>query len=159
MSVNCTIRPGYFVVFSACTAWTSRSPDVPLALTRTRRLLASMPATTRAICVSAMPGGWWLWMSITGNFAFGTGCSTVLSVVRGLYWVMVGSGNSGVRPSPGRRIRPPVGRPGPAGAGACSASTRAAPVSSAAASQIVVVRISGGPRRRMDRVNNAAVGL
>ena len=65
-----------------------------------------MPATTRANWSSDIAVGWWLWMSITGNFAFGTGCSPVFSVLRGLYWVIVGSGNSGVRPSPGRRRNP-----------------------------------------------------
>ena len=103
-----------------------------------------MPATTRPNCSSDIAVGWWLWMSMTGNFAFGTGCSTVLSVVRGLYWVMVGSGNSGARPSPGRRSSPD-GRPWLGCGGACSASTSAAPVSTAAASQIVDVRMRGGP--------------
>ncbi len=71
--------------------------------------MASMPATTRANWSSDIAVGWWLWMSMTGNLAFGTGCSAVFSVVRGLYWVIVGSGNSGVRPSPGRP-RSPDGR-------------------------------------------------
>ena len=143
--MNGTIRPWNLVAFKVFTASTRRLPEAPLALTRTRRLLASMPAMTRPNCSSDIAVGWWLWMSMTGNFACGTGCcGTILSVVRGLYWVIVGSGNSGARPSPGRRSSP-GGRPWLGCGGACSASTSAAPVSTAAASQIVDVRMRGGP--------------
>ena len=51
-SVNGTIRPWNFEAFSARTSSTRRLPEAPLALTSTRRLLASMPATTLAICSS-----------------------------------------------------------------------------------------------------------
>ena len=42
-------------------------------------------------------------MSMTGNFARGTGCCGTTSVDCGLYSRMVGGGNSGSRPSAGPR--------------------------------------------------------
>ena len=60
-------------------------------------LLRSIPAATRSICSAEIGVGWWLWMSMTGNLARGTGCPATFSVERGLYSMMLGAGNSGAR--------------------------------------------------------------
>ncbi len=73
-------------------------PEVQRSPSRRRRVFTS---STVMEC-----GGWW-WKSMTGNFAFGTGCCGTTSVDRGWYSRIFGCGNSGSRPSAGRgRIWP-----------------------------------------------------
>ncbi len=55
--------------------------EPPLRFTSTRTFIASSSPTRRST-VSAV-GPVWLWMSTTGNFAFGTRCCSVTSVDRG----------------------------------------------------------------------------
>ena len=57
-----------------------RAPVRLSALTSTLMLSASIAVTTRVMPSgdARLPG--WPWMSMTGNFAFGTGCCSVTSV-------------------------------------------------------------------------------
>src|SRR5207248_5386387 len=85
------------------------SPELPLSFTMSRMLSWSIAFTTFSYCSGEIGVGWWLWMSITGNLARGTGCCGTTSVERGLYSRMFGGGHSGWRPSAGRgRIWPGV---------------------------------------------------
>ena len=61
-----------------------------------------MPFITRSNSTAEIGVAWWLWISITGNFARGTGAAATTSVDFGLYSRMFGGGNSGCRPSAGR---------------------------------------------------------
>ena len=67
----------------ACSARVNRSPDELSALTITRRLSASIAATTLAIASGEVRDGGCPCTSIAGNFALGTGCTSVTSVERG----------------------------------------------------------------------------
>src|SRR5881227_152907 len=85
------------------------SPELPLRFTMSRMLSWSIAFTTFSYCSGEIGVGWWLWMSITGNLARGTGCCGTTSVERGLYSRIFGGGHSGWRPSAGRgRIWPGV---------------------------------------------------
>ena len=64
-----------------------RAPVPPLRFTSTCRCCSSISLT-----ISAQRAGvrrpWWLWMSMTGYLARGTGCSATTRVDFGLYWRM-----------------------------------------------------------------------
>ncbi len=61
-----------------------------------------MPLITRSYSPDEIGVGWWLWMSMTGNLARGTGCCGEISCEVGLYSRIVGGLNSGSRPCAGR---------------------------------------------------------
>ena len=90
------------VAFVAFLAVEHRRPHplLPLRLTSTLRLFASMPFTTRSNSAGEMGVDWWLWMSTTAYFARGFRCSAVTSVDFGLYSTIVGGWNSGSLPWP-----------------------------------------------------------
>ena len=79
----------------AASACTSRSPETPLELTSTFRFSGSIDAASSSNCCAVIGAGWWLWMSMTGNLARGTGCCGTTSVDFGLYSRIVGGGNWG----------------------------------------------------------------
>src|SRR5579871_185143 len=143
---NRTMRSAYGLFLMASRPRRSRSLHDPLRLTSRRRLLASMPFTTRPNSSFEIGVGWWLWMSMTGYFARGTGCCAVTSCDFGWYSRIVGGLSSGSRPSAGRgRIWP----------GACWAATLAAATSTRRSlfikgSQRAVSRILSSAFRRSD---------
>jgi hypothetical protein len=60
-----------------------------------------MLLTTVSSCCGEIGAGWWLWMSMTGNFARGTGCSGRRASTSACSRGCVGGGNSGRgRPRP-----------------------------------------------------------
>jgi hypothetical protein len=71
------------------------SPEALFALTITRTFSASSADTTPATASGDVSPRGCPWMSITGNFAFGTGCCGVTSVERGRQSTMLGGGCEG----------------------------------------------------------------
>src|SRR5262245_41125581 len=100
--VKKTNRSLYLLALTAASWGPRRSGGLLLALIMTRRLRSSIAFPTPLMVASSDKAGGCPWKSIAGNFARGTRCSGTLRVERGLYSRMVGGGNSGVRPSPGR---------------------------------------------------------
>ena len=90
-------------------------------------------------------------MSITGNFARGTGCWGTTSVDRGLYSRMFGTGNSGSLSDPGRACSAPR-LCGPCGA--CAIPTASAAVNTKTtkrARRVIPAFYRAGGRKRRSR--------
>src|SRR4051812_23754470 len=77
---NTRKRSLYGLALIACIARVSRSPDELSALTSTFKFSLSISDTTAAIDSAVVSDGGCPWMSIEGNFDFGTRCAAETSV-------------------------------------------------------------------------------